>query len=75
MACVLLTLMVWNHGGETLVTKEPISLILSNQSNVAYATGGAETAQNHLAALTFDSTNRSDLGSSIRFTPSTNLTN
>ena len=75
MACVLLTLMMLNRGGVVLDAKVPMSLILSNQSNAAYASGGAGNEENHLAALTFDSTNRSDLGSSIRFTPSTNLTN
>jgi hypothetical protein len=75
IACTLFTLLAWNHGVEGLDAKLPMGLILSNQNNVAYATGGAETAQNHLAVVTFDSTNRSSLGSSIRFTPTTNLTN
>ena len=75
MACALLTLMAFNHDGGGLGQKMPMALILSNQNNAAYATGGAQTEQNHLAAITFDSTNRSVLGSSIRFTPTTNLTN
>ena len=74
MACVLLTLMALNHGGG-LDVKIPMSVILSNQNNAAFASGGAQTGQNHLATVTFDSTNRSILGSSIRFTPTTNLTN
>jgi hypothetical protein len=75
MACALLTLMAISHDGDGLGQKLPMALILSNQNNVAYATGGAQTAENHLAAVTFDSTNRSVLGSSIRFTPVTNLSN
>ncbi len=74
MACTLLTLMAVSHG-DGLDSKISMTLILSNQNNAAFASGGEQTGQNHLAALTFDSTNRSDLGSSIRFTPTTNLTN
>ena len=75
MACALLTLMVFNRDGGVLDSKVPMDLILSNQNNAAYATGGAGTEQNHLAVLTFDSTNRSNLGSSIRFTQITTVTN
>ena len=75
MACALLTLMVLNRDGGVLDAKVPMAMILSNQNNAAYATGGAESGQNHLAAVTFDSTNRNNLGSSIRFTPTTNVTN
>jgi hypothetical protein len=75
MACTLLTLMVLNRGGAGLDVKIPMSLILSNQSNAAYAAAATDTEQNHLATVTFDSTNRSSLGSSIRFTPTINLTN
>jgi len=75
MACALLTLMAFSHDGTGLGPKMPMALILSNQSSAVYATGGAQTGQNHLAAVTFDSTNRSVLESSIGFTPTTNLTN
>jgi len=75
MACVLLTLMAFNRDNAGLGPKVPMALILSNEKNAAYAMGGAQTGQNHLAAVTFDSTNRSLLESSIGFTPTTNLTN
>lgn len=75
MACAVLTLVVLNHGAGGLDAKLPMSLILSNQSAAAFASAGNDTAQNHLAVVTFDSTNRSALGSSIRFTPKTNVTN
>ena len=75
MACALLTLMAFRHEDAGLESKMPMALILSNQNNAVYAGGETQTEQNHLAAVTFDSTNRSNLGSSIRFTPSTNLTN
>ena len=75
MACALLTLMAFSHDNAGLGPKVSMAMILSNQDNVAYATGGAQTGQNHLAAVTFDSTNRSILESSIGFTPITNFTN
>ena len=75
MACALLAFMALNHDGGGLDSKMPMALILSNQHNAAFASGGAQTEQNHLAAVTFDSTNRSILESSIGFTPTTNLTN
>ncbi len=61
MACALLTLMAFSHEGAGLGRQLPIALVLSNQDSVVYATATAETAQNHLATVTFDSTNRSVL--------------
>lgn len=75
MACALLTLLAFNHDDEGLGQKPTIALILSSQNNAAYATGGAQTPENHLAAVTFDWTNRSIFQSSIRFTPSMNFSN
>jgi len=75
MACVLLTLMAYNRAGDGFGPKPAMALILSNQNAVAQATDGAQTAQNHLAAVTFDWTNQSVFRSSIRFTPATNLSN
>lgn len=75
MACVLLTFMVFNHDPGGLGQKLPIAFVLTNQSDAAYATGGAQTPENHLAAVTFDWTNRSVIQSSIHFTPTTNLSN
>jgi len=75
MACALLTLMAFNRDGAGLGPRLPVGQIFSSQDGVVYATGSAETAQNHLAAVTFDSTNRSILGSSIGFTPTTNWSN
>ena len=75
MACALLTLMAFNHDGDGLGRKPAMALILSSQNAAAYAAGGAQTEQNHLAAVTFDWTNQSVFRSSIRFTPTMNLTN
>jgi hypothetical protein len=74
MACALLTLMAFNRD-DGPGQKPAMALILSSQDNAAYATGGAQTEENHLATVTFDWTNRSVFQSSIRFTPSTNLSN
>ena len=75
MACTLLTLMALNREGGGLPSPMPIALILSNQDNAAFATGGVQTRQNHLAAVTFGWTNGGVFQSSIRFTQTTNLTN
>lgn len=75
MACALLTLMAFNRDGAGMSRQLPMAAILTNQDSAAYATGGGQTGQNHLFAITFDSTNRSVLESSIRFTPTTNLIN
>jgi len=75
MACALLTLMALDRDGSGLPSRLPIALILSSQNNAAFATGGTQTKENHLAAVTFGWTNHSVFQSSIRFTPTTNLTN
>ena len=75
MACTLLTLMALNHGDPGLTSQWPVALMLSNQNNAAFAADGAQTHENHLAAVTFGWTNGSVFKSSIRFTPTTNLTN
>jgi hypothetical protein len=75
MACVLLTLLAFNHGGDGLNQRQSMAMVLSNQSYAAYAAGDVQTAQNHLAAVTFDSTNRSSFRSIIGFTPTTNFSN
>ena len=75
MACALLTLMAFNRNDDGLGQKPHVGLIFSGQSNVAQTSDGAQTAENHLAAVTFDWTNRSVFKSSIRFTPATNLSN
>ncbi|HZI33607.1 MAG TPA: hypothetical protein VFF11_14800, partial [Candidatus Binatia bacterium] len=59
MACVLLTLLAGNHGGESFGSKPMMGIVLSNQDYASYASEGSQTAQNHLATVTFDSTNRS----------------
>jgi hypothetical protein len=61
--------------GSGLAQKPVMAMILSNQNYAAYASGDGQTPQNHLAAVTFDWTNRSGFNSSISFTPTTNLSN
>ena len=75
MACALLTLMALNHEGAGLDAKEPMTMILSNQNNAAFASAGQQSGLNHLAVVTFGWTNHSVFQSSIRFTPKTNSTN
>ena len=75
MACVLLTLLATGHSGASLGSKPVMEMVLSNQSYVSYAPEGSQTVQNHLAAVTFDSTNRSGIQSINGFTPTTNFSN
>lgn len=75
MACLLLSLLAANRGGDNFGSKPMLGMVLSNQSYVAYASSGSQTAQNHLATVTFDSTNRSGIQSIIGFTPTTNFSN
>jgi hypothetical protein len=74
-ACLLLTFLALNRGNDfsadPLKRKLETTMIMSNQSCAAYASG-AQDEQNHLAAVTFDWTNYSGFKSSISFTPSTN---
>jgi hypothetical protein len=75
MACVLLTLMALNRGGDGPGQKPMLAMVLSNQNCAAYASDGAQTAHNHVAAVTFDWTNHSSFKSIIGFTPTTNFNN
>ena len=75
MACGLFTLLAFNHEGVGLETRPALSLIMSNQSCAAYASGAAQSAQNHLATVTFDWTNHSEIKSIIGFKPTTNFIN
>jgi hypothetical protein len=73
MACAAMTLIVFNHEGGGLKSELPI--ILRNQATAGVAATGEQTQENTLAAVTFDWTNQSVFRSSIRFTPTMNLTN
>ena len=75
MACALLTLMALRHGGDGLGSKPMMAMVLSNQSCAAYAMDETQTAQNHLASVSFDSTNYGGFRSITRFTPTTNFSN
>ena len=75
MACLVLTFMALNHPGDGLGSRPMMGMVLSNLSATSYALDGVQTAQNHLAAVTFDSTNRSSFGSIMGFTPTTNFSN
>ena len=75
ITCVILTLMAFNHGGDGFHSKPVMAMVVSNQSAAADALAGEQTAQNHLASVTFDWTNRSGFKSIIGFTPTTNFSN
>jgi hypothetical protein len=61
-ACAMLTLSFFgSHSGVSYVTDH--ELVASNWSEAAFVTDGFADKQNHLASITFDSTNRSGLGS------------
>jgi hypothetical protein len=59
-ACLLLTLSMFNSGNTSHSSRhEPlVAIILSNQNYAAYASDNFREAQNNLAAVTFDWTNR-----------------
>lgn len=67
--------MAVNREGSGVQSKLPMALILSNQDNAAFAAGGAQTKENHLAAVSFGWTNGSVIEPSVRLTPVLNLTN
>ena len=75
MACALLTLMALSRSADSLGSKPMMAMVLSNQSCLAYASDESQTAQNHLASVSFDSTNYGGFRSITRFTPTTNFSN
>ena len=75
MACVLLTLVTMNRNGDNLGPSPMSGVILSNEYAGLDAADSARSAQNHLAAVTFEWTNHSGFNSSIGFTQFTNLSN
>jgi hypothetical protein len=75
LACVLLTLTSFNHGGDGFGSKPVMTMVWSNQNSAAYASDESQIAQNRLATVTFDWTNRSSFKSIIGLTPTTNFSN
>jgi hypothetical protein len=75
MACVLFTLKAFNHDADGLNTQSMINLVTSNQSYAVYASEPRQTAQNHLAGVTFDWTNCSGIKSIMGFKPTNNFIN
>jgi hypothetical protein len=71
-ACALLTLLVLNSENAAPASghRQPsIMAMMSNQSYAVYATS-RQSVQNNLSVFTFDWTNGSGSGSTLRFTPS-----
>jgi hypothetical protein len=65
--CLLLTLGIFNsHNGFSGLTYPPArDMVTTDWSNAAFVVDSFADKQNHWAAVTFDSTNRSGFGSSI----------
>ncbi|MGC9942208.1 MAG: hypothetical protein ABSE48_10260 [Verrucomicrobiota bacterium] len=74
-ACLLLTLLMLNSGNSVIRQKPEMTTILSNQGDAFCDSDGGQTAENHVASVTFDWTNHSVFNSSKGFTPTTNLSN
>jgi hypothetical protein len=71
-ACALLTLLILNSESATPTAgrRSPFSMaMISNQSYAVYATS-RQSQQNNLSVFTFDWTNGSGSGSTLRFMPS-----
>ena len=75
MACALITMAALTHNGEGLAPQPGQLVIFSNTDHTISKIDSERSVQNHLAAVTFDWTNRSGFNSSIGFTPTTNFSN
>lgn len=70
-ACALLTMLILNsENAATATGHRPYSIMamISNQNYAVYATS-RQSVQNNLSLFTFDLTNGSDSGSTLRFMP------
>ena len=71
--CLLLALAVFkqeNNISAALPRHDPVvAMMLSNQSSVAFLTGGSKQIEHNVLPATFEWTNRSDSTSTIGFTP------
>jgi hypothetical protein len=70
-ACALLTMLILNseNAATTVGHRQPsIMVMMSNQNYAVYATS-RQSEQNNLSIFTFDWTNGSGSGSTLRFTP------
>jgi hypothetical protein len=74
-ACALLTLMTLNHSAELSERRPLFSLAGTGLTAMLATADDQHSAQNHLASVTFDSTNHSVFNSNGCFTPSTNFSN
>ena len=74
-ACVIVTMSVVSHEGDAVGTKAGMAAFCSNTTCSVSVAGTSQSAQNHLSAVTFDSTNHSGIQTIIAFTPATNFSN
>jgi hypothetical protein len=68
-ACALLTLSIWGPRSGMPVELPQPGIMASNWNQAAYVHDGFAEKQNHWVCVTFDSTNRSGLGSTMGFPP------
>ena len=74
MACLMFAMLIFhfNVGGSLRDSKPVMTLVLSNDNQVAGFSDSAQEPENHLATVTFDWTNHTGFKSSMGFTPTTN---
>ena len=75
MACLMLTMIMLNSGNTSLHQKPVVTMVFSNDGAAFVTSDGGQGAENQLASVTFDWTNHTIFNSSMRFTPTTNLSN
>jgi hypothetical protein len=75
MACLMLTMIMLNSGNTGWHQKPLVTMILSNDGVPSGVSDDGQGAENQLASVTFDWTNHTIFNSSMRFTPTTNLSN
>ena len=70
-ACALLTLLILNSENAATTTghRRPSIMAMMSNQNYAVAVTSRQSRQNNLSCFTFDWTNRSGLGSTMRFAP------
>lgn len=72
-ACVLLTLSMFSHTDDRLGETAGFRPAFTNPSPVDGVPDAGRSAQNHVAGVTFESTNHSLFNSNMRFAPAKHL--
>lgn len=75
MACLMMIMIMLNSSNTVIHPKPAMAMILSNDNGIFCDDDGSQASQNRVDNVTFDWTNHTVFNSSIRFTPTTNLSN